>query len=70
MAELQVADVRTQVSLSLITDLENFQVFKPALYRKKNLNTMLDEVIAGGMALKELRTEEATAISISDPQLK
>ena len=30
MGELQVADVRAQVMLSLFTDFENFSVFKPA----------------------------------------
>src|SRR4051812_46812209 len=30
MAELQVADVRAQVALSLFTDFENYSVFKPA----------------------------------------
>ena len=29
MGELQVADVRSQVMLSLMTDFENFTVFKP-----------------------------------------
>ncbi len=30
MAELQIADVRAHVSLSLYTDFENYSVFKPA----------------------------------------
>jgi hypothetical protein len=30
MAEVQVADVRAHVSLSLFTDFENFSTFKPA----------------------------------------
>ena len=65
MAELQIADIRTQVSLSLITDFENFHVFKPAPYHERNLHKMLDEVVAWGMALKELRTEEAVNTSLS-----
>ena len=65
MAELQVADVRTQVSLSLITDFENYRIFKPAPYHERNLHKMLDEVVAWGKALKELRTEEAVSISLS-----
>jgi len=59
MTELQIADVRTQVSLSLVTDFENFHVFKPAHYHERNLHKMLDEVVAWGKALKELRSEEA-----------
>ena len=35
MAELQIADVRAQVSLSLITDFENYHVFKPASFHQK-----------------------------------
>lgn len=55
MAELQIADVRAQVMLSLFTDFENFSVFKPAAHHEKSVNTMLDQVIAWGKALKTLR---------------
>jgi NAD(P)H-dependent FMN reductase len=55
MGELSIADVRTQVSFSLMTDFENFYVFKPATYHENNLNKMLDELIAWGKALKTLR---------------
>jgi len=55
MGELQVADVRAQVGLSLFTDFENFSVFKPGPQREKSVNTMFDQVIAWGGALKTLR---------------
>jgi NAD(P)H-dependent FMN reductase len=55
MGELQVADVRAQVMLSLFTDFENFSVFKPAPHHEKSVNAMLDQVIAWGRALKPLR---------------
>ncbi len=55
MGELQVADVRTQVLLSLFTDFENFSVFKPAAFHETNLNTMLDQLISWGTALKTIR---------------
>jgi NAD(P)H-dependent FMN reductase len=55
MGELQVADVRAQVGLSLFTDFENFSVFKPAPQQEQSVNTMLDQVIAWGGALKTLR---------------
>jgi NAD(P)H-dependent FMN reductase len=55
MAELQIADVRAQVMLSLFTDFENFTVFKPAAFQAKLVDTMLDQVIAWGTALKTLR---------------
>jgi len=55
MGELQVADVRAQVMLSLFTDFENFTTFKPAPMHEKSVNTMLDQVIAWSGALKVLR---------------
>lgn len=55
MAELQIADVRAQVMLSLFTDFENFSVFKPAAFHEKSVNVMLDQVIAWGRVLKVLR---------------
>ena len=58
MAELQIADVRAQVSLSLITDFENYHVFKPAPSHQKNVHQMLDQVIAWANVLQLLRTEQ------------
>jgi NAD(P)H-dependent FMN reductase len=55
MGELQVADVRAQVMLSLFTDFENFTTFKPAAMHEKSVNAMLDQLIAWGGALKTLR---------------
>jgi NAD(P)H-dependent FMN reductase len=55
MAELQIADVRAQVMLSLFTDFENFSVFKPTAFQAKLVDTMLDQVVAWGTALKTLR---------------
>ena len=57
MAELKVATVRSQVQLSLFTDFENFTNLKPAPFQEKSVNTMLDEVIAWGGALKTIRTD-------------
>lgn len=53
--ELQIADVRAQVGLSLFTDFENFSVFKPAAHQAATVGPMLDQVIAWGTALKPLR---------------
>ncbi len=55
MGELQVADVRAQVMLSLFTDFENMKTFKPADHHAGSVKTMLDQVIAWGGALKGLR---------------
>ncbi len=56
MGELQVADVRAQVMLSLFTDFENYTTFKPDPRHEKSVNAMLDQVIAWGGALKVLRS--------------
>jgi NAD(P)H-dependent FMN reductase len=55
MGELQVADVRAQVALSLFTDFENYSAFKPGPNHEKNVTAMLDQVIAWGGALQPLR---------------
>lgn len=55
MGEIQIADVRAQVTLSLFTDFENFSVFKPASSHEGSLHTMLDQLIAWGTALKTVR---------------
>lgn len=55
MAELQIADVRSQVALSLFTDFENFSTFKPSSHHDKSVNDMLDQLLAWGGALKTLR---------------
>lgn len=65
MAELQIADVRAQVTLSLFTDFENFTKFKPSSYHEKSFNDMLDQVIAWGSALKTLRTEKIDQRSLA-----
>jgi NAD(P)H-dependent FMN reductase len=58
MAELQIADVRAQVMLSLFSDFENFTIFKPADFQEKAVNIMLDQLTAWGQALKTLRTKK------------
>jgi NAD(P)H-dependent FMN reductase len=59
MGEMQVADVRAQVALSLFTDFENFSVFKPALHHEKSVNATFDQVIAWSGALQTLRKTSA-----------
>ncbi|MEU0035691.1 MULTISPECIES: NAD(P)H-dependent oxidoreductase [unclassified Streptomyces] len=53
--ELQMADVRSQVALSLFTDFENFSVFRPSDIHLDGLNTMLDQVVSWSNALASLR---------------
>ncbi len=59
MGELQVADVRAQVMLSLFTDFENFKTFKPAAMHEQALNTMLGQLVAWAGALKTVRQPQA-----------
>lgn len=60
MGELQVADVRGQVMLSLYTDFENYTTFKPAEHHEKTVETMLDQLVAWSRALQAMRREMAT----------
>jgi NAD(P)H-dependent FMN reductase len=63
MGELQVADVRAQVLLSLYTDFESFSAFKPNPMHEANLATMLDQVVAWGGALKTLRNQRLEVVA-------
>jgi NAD(P)H-dependent FMN reductase len=56
MAELQVATVRAQASISLITDFVNFQEFHPHVSKEAQVTTMLDQVVRWGGALRSIRT--------------
>jgi NAD(P)H-dependent FMN reductase len=58
MAELQIADVREHVTLSLFTDFENYSTFKPASFHEKKVNTLLDQVVSWGSALKQVREQK------------
>jgi NAD(P)H-dependent FMN reductase len=56
MGELQVADVRNQVALSMFTDFTNFSEFTPAAHQTDAVGTMLDQVVAWSTALAPLRS--------------
>ncbi len=55
MGEIQIADVRAQVMLSLFSDFENYTLFKPDVRHIANVNAMLDQVVSWSGALKSLR---------------
>lgn len=55
LGELMVADVRVHPTLSLFSDFENFQTFKPAELHLENVSEMLNQVLAWSGALKTLR---------------
>jgi NAD(P)H-dependent FMN reductase len=57
--ELQMADVRQQVALSMLTEFENFTTFKPGDYSRAALDVLLDQVVAWSTALAPLRQPAA-----------
>ena len=59
--ELQIADVRDHVVLSLFADFGNFSVFRPLPLHEKSFAAMLDQLVAWGGALRGLRSAAAHA---------
>ncbi len=55
MGELQVADVRSAVALSIFTDFDKENNLIPDERHSKKLNAMFDELVAWGEALKGVR---------------
>lgn len=58
MGEIQIADVRAQVTLSLFQDFENYSEFKPGANQAQYVHTMTDQVLSWGEALRSLRTKK------------
>jgi NAD(P)H-dependent FMN reductase len=58
MGEVQVADVRAHVSLSMFTDFENWTELKPADWHEAQANTMLDQLVLWSGALKAVRDDK------------
>jgi NAD(P)H-dependent FMN reductase len=54
-SNLELADVRVAVGLSLIHDFENFSKLKPGAHQEKILSQLLDQVEAWAGALQPLR---------------
>lgn len=61
MAEIQIADVRASVALSLFTDFENFSVFKPGAQHANAMTALFDQVVAWGEAMKGVREKASAA---------
>ena len=57
LSELQIADVRTHVTLSLFTDFDKDSLFKPQKLHEANVTSMLDQLIRWSKALKNVRQE-------------
>ena len=60
-AELQIADVRQQLSFSLFTDFENFSDFRPGPQYADMATTMFDQLESWAGALLPLRAQAAGA---------
>jgi NAD(P)H-dependent FMN reductase len=60
-AELEIATVRHQVALGLMTDFANFTELTPSPYQVQNLGKALDGVVAWSKALEPLRAEVLAA---------
>lgn len=67
MAEVQVATVRAQVALSLFSDFENYKTFKPDNHHLKSLETLFDQVINWGEALKVTREKTMIKPRATEP---
>lgn len=61
MAELQVADVRAQVALSLFTDWQEFTDFRPAAHHEKSLAALATQLLDWAGALQQLRRRRGQA---------
>jgi NAD(P)H-dependent FMN reductase len=57
-SELQLATVRAQVAISLLTEFENYSTFTPHDYLLPQVDTMLDQVVAWSKALEPLRATD------------
>ncbi len=55
LGELQMADVRGHVALSMFTDFENWSVFKPQSLHQANMEQQLTQLDRWGRALKSTR---------------
>lgn len=55
VGELQMADVRSAVGVSLITDFENFSTMKPVPHLESGLTAMFDQLEAWSGALRTVR---------------
>lgn len=61
LGELQVADVRQQVSFSLMTDFEAYTKFAPAGYHAGMMAAQLDQLVPWAVALRSVRDGERLA---------
>ena len=56
-----MADVPQQVAVSLLTEFENFSIFRPSEYNVAALDALLSQVVAWSIALAPLRETSRAA---------
>lgn len=61
LGELQVADVRAQLAISIPHDFENYSTFVPNDRHARSLETVLDQVVSWSGALQGVRQEQGLA---------
>jgi NAD(P)H-dependent FMN reductase len=59
LGELQIADVRQSVGISLVHDFENFTTFVPGPQHAQQLGVQLDQLLAWSTALRGVRETKA-----------
>ena len=64
MGELQIADVRDQVALSLFHDFVDFTVLDPRPLQARGAHAMLDQVVAWSQAMRDVRLGRGAARDI------
>lgn len=69
MGEVQIADVRAQVMFSLATDFKNYSQFEPHPRHEKELDALLQQLVAWGEALRAVRTGAATKAAQVPPEV-
>jgi NAD(P)H-dependent FMN reductase len=61
LGELQIADVRQQVSFAFATDFENYSVLTPSGGQEGQLDTMLNQLVSWSTALQTVRAGHLAA---------
>ncbi len=61
LGELQIADVRQHIALSLITDFENYSTFAPSEKHLAGVQTLVEQLEAWAGALKGVRAAKLEA---------
>jgi len=59
LGEMQIADVRQQVALSLVHDFEGYTELRPAENQAAQVAAMVDQVVAWSGALRQVREDKS-----------